>query len=385
MQTGLAEQTTEDENFRYDLLHTLGYLNASNHMALGPTLVSPQNAAGATGEPGGLAHLTFPNRPYIGHYDLMLVPASAPGRLFHEFTTPRLGPPTYFFPSGTNSFYDVTTDFKIPFGHCLNFYHTDNTVGTATVKVPHLYRLFDFVEVPSRFVGTRHWYAPTNAIPELVPPFNSMSAYRDPGVINVNTIVGPEVWRSFMGDNNAAPAPADYFASWTDMDSNATTGRRGTPDGLGRFGASFRGPWMNTLASDTRRGILRPGRDSNPLPGTNRIPLLARQTGPLTSAVDFAPRAFKDPTRHGHAYLSGITRLSNLVDKQSNVYAIWITVGYFEVNDAGVLNGRELGTDDGTSKRHRAFYMVDRSIPVAYQRGQNHNVEKAVLLRRYIE
>ena len=35
--------------------------------------------------------------------------------------------------------------------------------------------------------------------------------------------------------------------------------------------------------------------------------------------------------------------------------------------------------------RHRAFYMIDRSIPVAFEPGENHNVDRAILLRRFIE
>jgi hypothetical protein len=29
--------------------------------------------------------------------------------------------------------------------------------------------------------------------------------------------------------------------------------------------------------------------------------------------------------------------------------------------------------------------MVDRSIPVAFEPGENHNVDRAILLRRFIE
>jgi hypothetical protein len=36
-------------------------------------------------------------------------------------------------------------------------------------------------------------------------------------------------------------------------------------------------------------------------------------------------------------------------------------------------------------KRNRGFYIFDRSIPVAYERGKDHNVRDAVLLRRIIQ
>ena len=102
----------------------------------------------------------------------------------------------------------------------------------------------------------------------------------------------------------------------------------------------------------------------------------------------------------------GLERLTNLVTTRSNVYSVWITVGYFEVKphkdrtdpqypnvqpivDAahpdGYELGQELGSDMGEIVRHRAFYMIDRTIPVGFVRGQDLNVEKAIILKRFIE
>jgi hypothetical protein len=75
------------------------------------------------------------------------------------------------------------------------------------------------------------------------------------------------------------------------------------------------------------------------------------------------------------------------------VYAIWVTVGYFEVEQSTVSPGRpdgyalgqEIGIDTGNVKWHRFFAIIDRSIPVAYEPGKRHNTDKMVLLRRYIE
>ena len=77
-------------------------------------------------------------------------------------------------------------------------------------------------------------------------------------------------------------------------------------------------------------------------------------------------------------------RLSATTTTRSSVFAIWITIGYFEV-DAGGRVGAEIGTEDGTVRRNRAFYMVDRSIPVGCEPGRNHNVDQAVLVRTIIE
>ena len=42
-------------------------------------------------------------------------------------------------------------------------------------------------------------------------------------------------------------------------------------------------------------------------------------------------------------------------------------------------------SDTGEIQRHRAFYIIDRTIPVGFQRGQDMNVEKAILINRFIE
>ena len=78
------------------------------------------------------------------------------------------------------------------------------------------------------------------------------------------------------------------------------------------------------------------------------------------------------------------TRLGGLTTTRSSVYAMWITVGYFEVDRFGRV-GAEIGSDTGEIRRNRAFYMVDRSIPVASEPGKNHNVDQAVLVRTIIE
>ena len=85
--------------------------------------------------------------------------------------------------------------------------------------------------------------------------------------------------------------------------------------------------------------------------------------------------------------------MDNLVTGRSNVFGIWVTMGYFEVaatppssvNPAGYQLGQEVGADRGDIRRHRAFYMIDRSIPAAFEPGENHNVDKTIILRRIID
>ena len=109
---------------------------------------------------------------------------------------------------------------------------------------------------------------------------------------------------------------------------------------------------------------------------------------------DYDPRS-KQPYNNGDraAYFKYDMRqrMGNLVTTRSSVFAIWITVGYFEMNADGSLKtnadqtGREMGSESGQIQRHRGFFIVDRSIPVAFEPGKNHNVDRAVLVRSIIE
>jgi hypothetical protein len=129
-----------------------------------------------------------------------------------------------------------------------------------------------------------------------------------------------------------------------------------------------------------------------------------------------------------------MSRLGNLVTNRSGVFAVWITVGYFEVEKApswnetrdlngngtpdgmdtqrrfgvpqsgatpqqiaaaqalysrvypdGYMLGREVGSDTGDVKRHRAFYIIDRTEEVGFKPGEDLNVEKTIRLRRRID
>ncbi len=140
---------------------------------------------------------------------------------------------------------------------------------------------------------------------------------------------------------------------------------------------------------------------------------------PLFSETFSAP--YIDGERNPYFYYQPMTRLGNLVTNRSNVYAVWITVGYFEVEPApswsditvqqrfggdgstgspatvaalalynrvypdGYMLGKELGSDTGDTHRHRGFYIVDRSEPVGFKPGEDLNVERTIRLRRRVE
>ncbi len=383
--TNNVPATVTNHYFNESLHHTLGYLN--DHFGL------PRNTTGYVGDPpdatGPFPWLTWNNRPFVSQLELTLVPAVRSSKLLQTYgMTPAISEP-----------YAPSVPANVPFPHLLNFFQSDADAGDS----PQFHRVLEYLRVPSRFVGTELQGNPsvfvggTNHV--FHPPFNLISRYRDPGRVNINTVFSHNVWLGLMnyfpGMSNGDPASD---TTWQRFVSS----RRGyagadmwsldapippTPPLPTRFANPFRssvGASLVPLSDLERRGVnVTLLRAQGIDPDTATTPLFAN-----TSA-----NPYNNASRNPYFRYEGLQRLGNLVTTRSNVYAIWITVGYFEVEACGVdaahpdgyALGRELGTDTGEIERHRAFYIFDRSIPVGFERGKDHNVEKAVLLKRFIE
>lgn len=150
-------------------------------------------------------------------------------------------------------------------------------------------------------------------------------------------------------------------------------GLRGTADTITDFGGRFLPATRGQYVTDNPR--------SNGDAG-----LFRRDTGGAADRqFDFESTAATNDTDTSSWYENEYRqRLDSIATTRSSVFSIWITVGYFEVDQYGRV-GQELGSDEGEQQRNRAFYMVDRSIPVACEPGKNHNVDQAVLVRTIIE
>ena len=285
---------------------------------------------------------------------------------------------------------------------------------------PHLLNFFQSTPRARRRIGRRSstgfwsisacrrrlWARKPGRIPLLatspyLPPFNRISAYREPGRINLNTIYTPEVFQGLMA-GFPDMANATFWQKFVqsrrgDSQPNVLAAPATTvPTEFARPFRSF-GGWNMTVPaiqpSITREIECTLLRSDTPA-GSNR-PLFQ-----FDSALPGTIGSYNDPNRNPFFRYQGLQRLGNLVTTRSNVYAVWITVGYFEVTpwptgrvrrhaDAvhpdGYQLGRELGSDTGDIERHRAFYIFDRTMPVGFQRGQDLNVDKAILMSRFIE
>lgn len=72
-------------------------------------------------------------------------------------------------------------------------------------------------------------------------------------------------------------------------------------------------------------------------------------------------------------------RMANMTTHHSNVFMVRMTLGYFEVDATTGAVGAEFISNSGEPQRSRATFIIDRTIPIGFIRGQNMNAEKTIL------
>ncbi len=493
-------------------------------------------------------YFTWNNRPFANEGELLQVPAASSSRMLTYYSTFNANAqtqPNAYTADDTNAANPAAANKArwdrqhAPFGHLLNAMQTSSqpcrvtVAGTDVVATgaPNFARILDYVHVPSKFVQTDLMLSPGTFQGEALPPtdprvnfsapFNRVAEYREPGKVNLNTIVGrrtdpvnswSEVYDGLMHriqDGNYTPgnvlqAMGHLGPAWRDV----VLSRKGYADPRivsaeiydsspmtlnPNFPSVISNPFRNADAGDlvpleqlrqtgAEASILRPhpwspgedgawgfrrdlargfdGDDTLRNPANDAVirprssvaddadEAGAYATNPVTNAFAFSddvlmrdntngkllsaevtptPKATRVPlfsgatlepaldTERNPAFRYGpIQRLSSMTTTRSGVFAVWITVGFFEVkpvaNDSRIMSryanmnsdvaqralfdriypegytlGKELGSDTGDIHRHRAFYLVDRTLPVAFKPGEDLNVDKAVLVRRRIE
>lgn len=280
----------------------------------GSTTFGPYSISGADPVP----RIHWPNRPFISQAELALVPTGTSG-------TSAMSTNHALMNYGTTIFTLVTA-----------------TTGSATTAAAGL--MLDATYVPTRFVGCAS--SGTGSDVERLG-FSSLgaanlSSWREPGRVNVNTVV--------TGTDAQSPGPDNIV--WTTL-----------------------------------------GTGSNPFVGVPRIRPQSAFTGTAAASITHmlslnaggAAGIFRDQSalttgtaaaRSGNPYFeyARAIGLANTATIRSNVFAVWVSVRV---------------TDNSPNAPppvvKRVFAIVDRSIPVGYSPGEDLNVQECIRMKRYLD
>ena len=254
--------------------------------------------------------LPWPNRPFISHAELVLVSQANGAGRFWDYKIPRNK-------RASNPFYELPTPL-----------------------------LLDATIVPSRFAGSQVSVDPATltAVGMDKIPFNQLSRWREPGRVNLNTIVSNKtctdpqlndaVWWAVMGPD--AAVSLDEFATNSNGDHQpAKTIQE-----------------MLTLMQDEAIYI-----DSAASAGVKG------NSWKKNRPYDLNPMA---------AYATA-TRLANVATIRSHMFGVWVTLRVHDTSPGGV------------DSYHRVFAIVDRSRPVGFAAGRDLNVRDTIRVLRYLE
>jgi hypothetical protein len=169
---------------------------------------------------------------------------------------------------------------------------------------------------------------------------------RVPGMINLNTVWDEEIFLALSDPNSANTFTVETARAMFKSLVNSRTVSGDVPGGndqpfLGLAPGLLPGKNAASGLQDTLLRFENPGAQT-------RVPILGVPGQP-------------------HPYLTYelLTKIFNSTTVRSNVFAVWLTVGFFEVTDdraRPVKLGAEIGRAENRHVRHRMFAIVDRSV-----------------------
>lgn len=411
----LVDNADDPHVLNTDFINSLGRLNANYETEAANQLDNANTP---------FAWLTWNNRPFVSGLELTNVPFTS-----SYFLTNRFDVSQRFADGNWNAYAGEAPDIgddedvnnglrSLPhsgeFPHLLNFFASPAAGASGAAPVPSLSAIFDYVEVPSRYLGTENFVEPNNFAAatdssldlnsqlgfsltrSFAPPFDSLSNFRAPGKVNINTITDFRVWNAVMGPYAANTPGGDTNGNGL-QDENFMT--NWVPQArFNPYRASNAFNWVPTAAlvvQPSDCGLFRQGPASSTAfdswPTTRPMFDEDQPFFDHEASVDGINDPFMNADRNAFYKNNKRNRLGNLVTGRSSTFAIWVTVGYFDVETVDSNNGpiqvlgAEATSDFGDTTRNRGFFIMDRSIPVAFEPGRNHNIEKVIRVSSFIE
>ncbi len=281
----------------------------------------------------------FPNRPFNSIIELMLVPQVSAYELTSSVNA-------IDKPSSAELSNDSLPKYLHPTGDCGNI----NFLQESGSKI------FNYVRVQTPFVvtpmnvNTYNVNGNNGTVSASAAPNGYRWAFREPGKININSVTNPTVWMALLG-----------VKSETELNSIAGLSSNSMYDDYwGKIFTESHGTRPRTFGAS----------DANYIAANYPI-----------FKMNYITKDCQSAAYNVYFQTQLMQRLSNLTTTRSNVFAVWITVGFFEYNGS---IGKEFGLDTGSRQRYRAFYLIDRTRPVGYSPGKRMNADKTIILRRYL-
>jgi hypothetical protein len=308
------------------------------------TFGNPNAPLPSTGSYDWLVHL---DRPPISPIELLHVSGYQPYMLTQQFIVPQANSTGDNNASG-NVFrhYVPWLDYpQQPAAMIPNLaapWWYDTTTLTAANQTHRLYRLFEFLECGDRAAGV--W-----------------GQGRIPGKVNINTVWDKEILRALADANISIGIANDGIvdAIFQNMLNSRSPG--------GSLGQNDRPFLPLSVGLNSPPGGQYPNGTSVTTDTLLRFSPAANQLLLFQNPADAAPPN-SPPYWHPYLQTQLLNKLYNNITTRSNTFAVFLTIGFFEVEPGGAVGnpsmprlGREIGRSEGRQIRHRMFAIVDRT------------------------
>ena len=261
-------------------------------------------------DPAVKSWLPWRNRPFISHAELVLVSRASGAFRYWDYKIPKNK-------QATNPYYELPTP-----------------------------KLLDATIVPSRFAGSQVSADPAALAPVGMNkiPFNQLSRWREPGRVNLNTIVS---------NTNCSDPQLNDVVWWAVLGPDAAVS-------LADFADNKDG---DKQPAKSIRELLTLMQDDAIYLDTAAAAGVKGNSWKKNRPYDLNPMA---------AYTTAI-RMANVATIRSHMFAAWVTLRMRDTSPGG------------HTSYHRAFAIIDRSRPVGFAEGRDLNVRDTIRVLRYLE